>query len=90
MTDAANVVIDAELRHRVAYEEVMALLKKHTADVSALEMLAVAANLVGKLIALQDKRTTTVALAMKTIEKNIQIGNAEAIAMLGSIGEQKH
>lgn len=42
-------------------------------------MLAIAAQLVGNLIALQDQRSVTPAMAMDLVAKNIEVGNAAAI-----------
>jgi len=66
--------------HLVAYEEVKALLTRHGDNVSALEMLAIAANLTGKLIALQDQNKITPEVAMSIVAANIEEGNREAIA----------
>lgn len=68
----------AARHHEVAYEELNDLLKRHAAQLSPVEILAIAANVVGKLIAFQDQRTMTVDLAMKIVGKNIEIGNAQA------------
>lgn len=89
MTPAADIVMDASEKHKVAYADVVALLQKHAAHLSALEMLAVAANLVGKLVAMQDARTTTLEAAMETVQQNIKIGNHEIRALLGN-GELRH
>lgn len=42
-------------------------------------MLAVAAALVGQLVAMQDQRKTTPAMAMELVTKNIQDANQHAI-----------
>jgi hypothetical protein len=65
--------------HEVAFQDLNALLAKHADEMTAEEMLAVAANLVGKLIALQDQRTMTPDRAMAIVARNIEIGNAQAI-----------
>lgn len=56
---------DTGPQHAVATEDIFQLLKKHAGSVTAEEMLAIAANLVGKLIALQDQRVMTPEIAMR-------------------------
>lgn len=73
----------AKPEHEVAYQDLCALVNKHAAKLSALELLAVAANMLGKLVALQDQRTTTPAAAMEIVIKNIEHGNKQAVAQLG-------
>jgi hypothetical protein len=72
----------AKPEHEVAYQDLAALLGKHGDSVTALEMLAIAGNLVGKLIALQDQRTVTKKIAIEIVLKNIGIGNRHLIAEL--------
>jgi hypothetical protein len=77
--------------HEVAYQELCALVSKHADKVSALELLAIGANMVGKLIAMQDYRTVTREMAMEILVKNLETGNFQvreelAKAILG----QKH
>lgn len=45
-------------------------------------MLAVASALVGQLIAMQDQRTTTPAMAMEIVARNIEGANAQVLADL--------
>lgn len=76
--------IEAGPQHEVAYQELAALLKKHAGHLSSLEMLAVAANLVGKLVAMQDQRKVTPETAMEIVARNIEMGNAQVLALLES------
>lgn len=46
---------------------------------SAQEMLALSAHLVGQIIAMQDQRTVTPEMAMKIVARNIEQGNQEAV-----------
>lgn len=55
------------------------VMKQHGAELKAEELLAVAAHLVGQLIAMQDQRTMTPAMAMQLVGQNIERGNLEAI-----------
>lgn len=65
--------------HEVAYQDLIALLNKHAGSLPASEMLAIAANMLGKLIALQDQRTMTRERALEIIMKNIEEGNSQVI-----------
>lgn len=54
-------------------------MRTHGAEIPADELLAVAAHLVGQLIAMQDQRTMTSSMAMQIVTANIERGNQEAI-----------
>ena len=69
----------AKEEHEVAYQDLCALVEKHAGKISALELLAVAANMLGKLIALQDQRTLTSEMAMEIVAINIEKGNQQAL-----------
>lgn len=45
----------------------------------ALEILAIAAYTVGQLVALQDQRTVTPAMAMEIVANNIEAGNLHVV-----------
>ena len=51
--------------HEVAYQDIVALVRKHGEHLSAVEMLAIAANMLGKLCAMQDQRSLTPAMVME-------------------------
>lgn len=68
--------------HEVAFQDICALLTKYAGDLSAEEMLAVASNLVGKIIAMQDQRCMTPEDAMKIVQNNIEEGNRQAVEHL--------
>ena len=57
----------------------LAVMQQHGAELQAEELLAVAAHLVGQLIAMQDQRTMSPAVAMQLVGQNIERGNLEAI-----------
>lgn len=67
--------------HEIAYQDLCKLMARHP-KLTPLEMLAVAANMVGKLVAMQDQRTTTPAMAMEIVAKNIEYGNQMVIDQL--------
>jgi hypothetical protein len=74
----------AKPEHEVAYQELVALIRRLTAqhNLSSVDLLAVAANMLGKIVALQDQRTITPDKAMDIIVANLQIGNDQAIESL--------
>jgi hypothetical protein len=66
-------------RHQAFLAELKAALGNSGRDIDAAELLAVSAQFVGMLIAMQDQRTMTPEAAMDTVARNIQIGNLEAL-----------
>lgn len=68
--------------HEVAFQDIQVLLDKHADKMTAMEVLAIAANLVGKLIAFQDQRCVTPAGAMEIVHRNIEEGNRQALEHL--------
>lgn len=73
---------DTTADHKIACSEITALLARHADKMSAVEILAIASNLVGKLLAMQDQRTMTPQAGLEMIMLNIELGNKEAIAEL--------
>jgi len=72
----------AKPEHEVAYQDLCALVNKHADKLSALELLAIAANMVGKLVAMQDQRKLTPSAAMEIVAKNIEYGNQQVMDQL--------
>ena len=72
----------AKPEHEVAYQDLCNLVSKHADKLSALELLAVASNMLGKLVALQDQRKTTPEMALKVVSMNLEHGNQSVIAQL--------
>lgn len=70
--------------HEVAYQDLCELVKKHASSLNAMEMLAIAANMLGKLIAMQDQRKITPAQAMELVARNIETGNKQVIDQLAN------
>ena len=66
--------------HEVAYQDIVALVRKHGEHLSAVEMLAIAANMLGKLCAMQDQRSLTPAMVMEIVAQNVEEGNRQAVA----------
>lgn len=70
--------------HEVAFQDIVALVRKHAGKLTSLEMLAIAANMLGKLVAMQDQRTVTPDKAMEIVVKNLELGNNQALEQLKS------
>lgn len=71
----------ADEKHEAAYQDVVALLKRHP-ELTAPAMLALAANLVGKLMALQDQRQYSVDACLEIIQMNMELGNKQMVDQL--------
>ena len=76
--------------HEVAYQDLCALVSRHAEKLTPLELLAVASNMLGKLVAMQDQRVTTPAIAMETVAKNLEHGNAQVLETLLQTGGPQH
>lgn len=70
----------AKPEHEVLYQDLAKLIGRHGDKVTAEEMLAIAANMLGKLLAFQDQRTMTRERGLEIIIQNIEVGNQQAIA----------
>ena len=63
-------------------DDIMALIKKHLTPDTADRVLAIAAQVVGQSIALQDQRTMTHDRIWALVTANIEHGNRMVIALL--------
>ena len=72
----------AKPEHKAAYQDLCELVNRHASELTSLELLAVAANMLGKLVALQDQRTVTPSMAMDIVAQNIEHGNKEVMDQL--------
>lgn len=68
--------------HHLFRADMIELLKKHAGHLRADEFLAIAAHMLGQILAMQDQRVTPMKVAMEIIGANIEAGNAEVIASL--------
>jgi hypothetical protein len=75
-------IVRASQEHQVLHDELAALLKRHSGKLTSIEVLAVASNMVGKLIALQDQRTVTPEIALEIVIQNLQAGNQDVLDKL--------
>lgn len=71
----------------IAYQEIIALIRRCADEysMSPLEVLACAANMVGKIIAAQDQEEIPIEEVMDVVLRNIEIGNNQAIDLLRSV-----
>lgn len=60
--------------------DILAVLNKHAGTLDASEMLALAAYTTGQIMAMQDARKWSPAMALDVVAKNIEAGNAQAIS----------
>ena len=72
-------VITPSPEHEVAYQEVISLMARHAPKVTAEQLLAIGANMLGKMIAAQDQRAMTPDKAMQIVALNIEEGNRQAL-----------
>lgn len=77
----------AKPEHEIAYQELTEILRKHAGHLSGVEMLAIAANMVGKIIAMQDQRKVSPAMAMEIVARNIEVGNKHIIGNIKTESE---
>lgn len=68
--------------HVACMVELKEVLKKYGGDMTAEEILALCSQLVGNVLALQDQTKWTASMLMKIIARNIEVGNAVAIASI--------
>lgn len=68
--------------HTVARDDLVALIRKHADKVSAVEILAIAAHMVGQLVAMQDQRRITPVAAMQVVAANVEAGNQSVVSNL--------
>lgn len=66
-------------KHQKIMREFKEVLFKHKDDLTPSEMLAVAAQLVGQVLALQNQTLMTPAAAMSIVAANIESGNQAVI-----------
>lgn len=57
-------------------------IAEHGKTLDAAALLAILSNMVGQVIALQDQRTVTPAMAMQIVSANLQRGNLDAVERL--------
>lgn len=83
--DAPRVVPAGEM-HEALYAELCVLLEKYGGGMSAEEILALASNLVGKLIAMQDRAAMSPERAREIVILNLEEGNRQAVRRMRAPG----
>lgn len=68
--------------HEVAYLDLCDLVRKNAGKLTTLELLAIAANMTGKLVALQDQTKVSPEMAMEVVAKNLERGNSQVLNRL--------
>jgi len=68
-----------DMQHEAFRQDLLALLSRHGEELQPIELLAVAASLVGQILAFQDPTCVTEDEAMVVITFNIQAGNRSVI-----------
>jgi hypothetical protein len=72
--------IKPTVAHASFRDDLLAVLNKHAGALDASEMMALAAYTTGQIMAMQDARKWSPDLAMQLVAKNMEEGNAQAIA----------
>lgn len=72
-------VVQTGAAHAALKNDLLGVMRKHGGDVSAIEMLAIAARIVGQMTAMQDQRRYSSEAVMETVARNIEAGNREFI-----------
>lgn len=75
------IITISKPEHEIAYQDLAALIKRQTDkyNLTSEELLDIASNMLGKIIALQDQRTMTKDRAMKIVCANLEHGNQSLI-----------
>lgn len=81
------VLISAKPEHEKVFEDLTEVLKRHEKNLTALELLCIMANMVGKIAGLQNKKKMTPAGVMEIIAMNIEEGNRQIVAELMKTSE---
>ena len=84
LTDLPMKRVAPDKRHHAFLDDLVELIRKHGGTLTDDEILALTAHFIGQLVAMQDQRVMTPAMAMKIIAYNIEQGNQEAIDRLGN------
>lgn len=68
------------VRHEAFRDDLLRLMDRHAGALDASDMLALAAYTTGQIMAMQDARKWTPAMALEVVSKNIELGNAQAVS----------
>lgn len=70
--------------HEVCYQDLCKLVAKHANELTKIDVLAIAANMVGKLVAMQDQREYSAAHVLEVVAQNIERGNQHVLENLAN------
>lgn len=79
--------IEPTKEHQNFMNDLKGVLLRYKEKLAAAELLALCSQLVGAIIALQDREKVDVDMAFRIVEANIEHGNQEMISMV--LGETK-
>lgn len=71
------------VNHEAFRNDLIVLLNKHAGHLDGAHMMALAAYTTGQIMAMQDARVWSPEMALEIVGKNIEAGNAQAIADAG-------
>lgn len=71
-----------DARHATFKRDLDKLFKKHMSRLPASHMLAVASQVVGMIVAMQDQRVFTSEMVMAVVAENIEVGNKAMVENL--------
>lgn len=76
-------VSDSTKADKKLYDAILRMIGDHTGpDASKERILAIASQVVGQILAMQDQRKHTPATMVELVQANIEKGNADFVAML--------
>jgi hypothetical protein len=90
MSDLPMKSYAADAADKALHADIAALIKRHLIPDTPERALAVASQVVGQVLALQDQRYMTKAMAFDVVLSNIEIGNQSVIGnLINSKGPQQ-
>lgn len=82
MTQIKTKLFGTDARHTAFKRDLNKLLKEHASRLPADHMLAIGAQVVGMLVALQDQRKHTPEMVMSIVVENVKEGNKVMVSNL--------
>lgn len=74
--------VQSKTEHEELYQALCAAMRPFEKTMPAIELLGVASNFVGKLMAVQDQTRFTPQRVYEVVALNIELGNQQAVAAL--------
>ncbi|PWE29985.1 hypothetical protein DDZ14_16220 [Maritimibacter sp. 55A14] len=78
----------ATTRHTDLAEAIMDTITEHSGGLSPVEILAIVAQVTGRMVAFQDARALTSEEVMEVVNVNFQAGNVEAVKQIETLGQR--